>query len=407
MVNLNEKYQPLFSSDSRYFVVTGGRGSGKSFGVAAAILLSTFEEGNNVLYARYTMVSASTSIIPEMVEKIELLGLEGKFSVTAREIMNLETGNYIYFRGLKTGSGNQTAALKSLNNIATFVLDEAEECPDEALFNKIDLSVRSPEVQNRVILVMNPATKAHWIYERFFESRGLMGGENTEIGDTTYIHTTYLDNAENLAQSFLDTIESMKRDKRSEYDHIVLGGWREVAEGVVFNNWEIAPFNWNGDFTGVGLDFGFSNDPTAATLITINKKEKTIHLKELFYAPQLTTSEIAEAFKKKIKNPDEMTIVADNSEPRLIFELKHDHGLKRIVECVKGVNSIMNGIGLMLDYKLIVDPSSKHIIKELNNYAYKEGTDKPIDDFNHAIDGIRYFVTHVLDKPYKGSYYIS
>ena len=163
MIELSPKYRPLFDDDSRYFITTGGRGSSKSFSIATMILLLTYEKGHNVLFTRYTMTSASTSIIPEMTEKIELLGLESDFLVNKTEITNNRTGNTIYFRGLKTGSGNQTAALKSLNGITTWILDEAEEMPDEQLFDKIDLSVRSTEAQNRVVLVLNPATKAHWI----------------------------------------------------------------------------------------------------------------------------------------------------------------------------------------------------------------------------------------------------
>jgi phage terminase large subunit len=405
MLDLNPKYKPLFVGDNRYYVVTGGRGSGKSFGVSVMVLLSTFEKGNNVLYTRYTMTSASTSIVPEMVDKINMLGLEQFFTVNQREIINNSTGNTIYFRGLKTGSGNQTAALKSLSNIATFVLDEAEEMVDEALFDKVDLSIRTKETQNRVIMVLNPATRAHWIYNRFFESKGLQGGENTVVDDTAYIHTSYLDNVENLDESFLKSIERIKETDPKKYQHVVLGGWADVAEGVIFKNWEIGDFSWAGDYTGVGLDFGFANDPTAATLITINKKAKTIHLKELFYAPELTTSEIAESLLKRLKTPNKLQIIADNAEPRLIHELKHNHNFK-IEPCVKGVNSIMNGIGLMLDYKLIVDPSSKNLMKELNNYRYKDGTDKPVDDFNHALDSIRYYVTHILDRPNKGNYFL-
>lgn len=405
MINLHEKYEPLFDSDSRYYVVTGGRGSGKSFGIATMILLSSYEPGNNILYSRYTMTSASTSIIPEMVEKIELLGFSSDFTVNRTEIINNKTGNVIYFRGLKTGSGNQTAALKSLNAIATFILDEAEEMPSEELFDKIDLSVRSNEVQNRVILVMNPATRAHWIYERFFEKKGLQGGENITLDDTTYIHTTFLDNKDNLPDSFLKAMEKMKEDDLEKYEHVVLGGWRDVAEGVIFHNWEIEPFNWRGDYVGVGLDFGFSSDPTAATLVNIDKNAKRIYLRELFYAPGLTTSEIAENLYKKLKMSQIGKIIADSAEVRLIHELKHNHNLP-IVPAVKGQNSIIQGIGLMLDYKLVVDPKSKNLIRELNNYRYKEGTDKPVDDFNHALDGIRYFVMHYLDKPQKGKYFL-
>lgn len=217
MIELSPKYKPLFINDSRYFMVTGGRGSSKSFSIATMILLLTYEKGHNVLFTRYTMTSASTSIIPEMSEKIEILGLDNDFTINRTEIINNRTGNVIYFRGLKTGSGNQTAALKSLNGITTWILDEAEEMPDEKLFDKIDLSVRSKEAQNRVIMVLNPATKAHWIYNRFFAKRGLYGGENTTVEDTTYIHTTYLDNIHNLDETFVANIERMKLERPEEY----------------------------------------------------------------------------------------------------------------------------------------------------------------------------------------------
>lgn len=401
-MKLHPKYKPLFNNDTRYFVVTGGRGSGKSFGVSTAILLATFEEGNNVLYTRYTMTSASTSIIPEMVEKIELLGLEGHFKVNAREIVNLSTGNTIYFRGLKTGSGNQTAALKSLTNIATYVLDEAEEMPDEALFDKIDLSVRAQDAKNRVIMVMNPATKAHWIYERFFERRGLMGGENTTLDDTTYIHTTFLDNDSNLPDSFLKSMERMRQNRIEEYNHIVLGGWRETAEGVIFKNWEIGDFISSGDYHGYGVDYGFSNDENTITEVSINKNAKTIHLKEHLYQTGLTTSEIAQKMLRIDKNG---LYVADSAEPRLNYELKTNYKIN-IKETVKGQGSVSLGIALLQDYRLIVDPKSVNIIKELNNYVWKEDKEVPEDKWNHSIDGIRYIVSYFLSNPNAGKYYI-
>lgn len=405
-MKLDKKYKRLFKDDSRYFICTGGRGSGKSFGVSTAVLLATFEKGNNVLYSRYTMTSASTSIIPEMVEKIELLGLENHFTVNSREIINTSTGNTIYFRGLKVGSGVQTAALKSLNNIATFVLDEAEECPDEDLFDKIDLSVRSQDAPNRVIMVMNPATKAHWIYSRFFERVGVEEGFNGRNEDTSYIHTTYLDNIDNLPKSFLDSMQKMREDRPEQYEHIVMGGWRDTAEGVIFKNWERDTFNWRGDFIGVGIDFGFSKDPTAATLININKKEKTIHLKEIIYSSGLTTSEIGQTLLKRIKTPQSMSMIGDSAEPRLLHELKHSFNLN-IKPSIKGVGSINLGIGLMQDYRLIVDPSSINLIKELNNYCWDGDKDKPIDDYNHALDGIRYFVSYYLSTPNSGNYFVS
>lgn len=401
MISLNPKYKPLFLDESRYFIVTGGRGSSKSFSISTMILLLSYEAGHNILFTRYTMTSASTSIIPEMTEKIELLGLEADFTVNRTEIVNNRTGNVIYFRGLKTGSGNQTAALKSLNGITTWILDEAEEMPDEKLFDKIDLSVRSKDAQNRVIMVLNPATKAHWIYNRFFASRGLQGGENTTQEDTTYIHTTYLDNVKHLDDTFVANIERMKQERPEEYRAQILGGWRAVAEGVIFKNWELGEFNPNGDHVGIGLDFGFSNDATAGTLISIHTKRKEIYLKEIVYKTGMTTSDIA---KELMRYPKHLTI-GDSAEPRLLHELKTNYNLN-VKPSIKGQGSISLGIALLQEYKLIVSQGSSNLITELNNYVWKEGKDIPADDFNHLLDGIRYFVSYHLSNPNKGKYFL-
>ena len=324
LIKLSPKYRPLFNDYSRYYIITGGRGSSKSFSVASFLLLLSYENNHNILFTRYTMTSASTSIIPEMTEKIDILGLSNDFLVNKTDITNKISGNKIYFRGLKTGSGNQTAALKSLNGISTWILDEAEEMPDPLLFDKIDLSVRSKDAQNRVIMVMNPATKAHWIYKRFFESRDLQGGENTTIEDTTYIHTSYKDNEKHLDATFLANVNRMKEERPEEYKAQILGGWRSVAEGVIFTNWQVKDFDSNGDFYGIGMDFGFSNDPTGATLISINKKTKEIYLKEIVYAQGLTTSDIA---ARLLKQGKETLTIGDSAEPRLLHELKHNYGL--------------------------------------------------------------------------------
>lgn len=403
-MNLNSKYKPLFDSKSRYYIITGGRGSGKSHAISIFALLLSYEEGQNILFTRYTMTSAFTSIIPEFRDKIEELGLESDFVVNRTEIVNIRTGNTIYFRGIKTGSGNQTAALKSLSGIACWICDEAEEIPDYNIFSKINLSVRSKDAQNRIILVMNPATKEHWIYERFFLERGVAPSQNLTHGDTSYIHTTYLDIKKHLSESYVEEIERIKDINPREYEMTVLGGWRDKAEGVVFPNYKIEPFNESGDYIGVGLDFGFSNDPTAATLISIDKKRKRIYLKELIYAKGLTTHEIAEGLSKKLKDANTM-IIGDSAEPRLIHELRLNHNLN-VKESIKGAGSIMHGIRLMLGYQIVVDPTSTNIIRELNNYIYKEGTDKPVDNYNHSLDGIRYFVAYVLDKPNAGRYYV-
>ena len=159
----------MYNSSSRFYIITGGRGSGKSFEVNRFItLMTSFVTGHKVLFTRKTMTSAHLSIIPEFQEKIELLKLQGHFNVNKTELKSI-VNSEIIFKGLKTSSGDQTAALKSLQGISTWVLDEAEELTDEATFDKINLSIRAKGVQNRVILILNPTTIEHWIYKRFFE----------------------------------------------------------------------------------------------------------------------------------------------------------------------------------------------------------------------------------------------
>ena len=209
MIKINNKYS-LLGSESRYFVVTGGRGSGKSYSLNSFLLLLTYEVGHTILFTRYTLTSAHVSIIPEFLDKIETAGLQQDFYITKDEIINIKTGSKILFRGIKTSSGNQTANLKSLAGVTTWVLDEAEELNDEDTFDKIDFSIRAKDKQNRVILILNPATKEHFIYKRFFEQKGIEAGANLIKNDTTYIHTTYQDNQENLSESFLNQIEQIK-----------------------------------------------------------------------------------------------------------------------------------------------------------------------------------------------------
>ncbi len=401
MIELNPKYKPLLDSPSRYFVVTGGRGSGKSYSVNLMALLLTFEPNQNILFTRYTMTSAYTSIIPEFRDKIEQLELDEYFDINRTEITNRLTGNIIYFKGLKTGSGNQTAALKSLSNITTWICDEAEEIPDNELFTKIDYSIRSKETQNRVIMVLNPATKEHWIYQRFFQEAGINGGANEVKDNTTYIHTTYLDNIENLGESFLASMDVMKERRPSEYNHTILGGWREKAEGVIFTDWSIGQYVSQG-LDVFGADFGFSTDPSTLLSTSIDKANKRIYVKEYLNKPNMNTSQLGVVFSQ---SAGRSTIVGDSAEPRLISELKR---YCNIVPTIKGQGSVNYGIALLQDYHLVIDPNSTNIIKELNNYQWSDKkSETPLQNgFDHQLDALRYAVSYQLANPNKGKYYI-
>ena len=396
---INKKYLVL-DSDSRYYIVTGGRGSGKSYAISTLLCLLTQQVGHVILFTRYTLRSAGVSIIPEFLEKIEFLGMEDVFHITKDEIINKQSGSRILFRGIKTSSGDQTANLKSLQGVTTWVLDEAEELTDEETFDKIDLSVRAKGIQNRVIMIMNPSTKEHWIYQRFFEVRGVQEGSNCIKADTTYIHTTYLDNKENLSESYIGQLENIRIRRPEKYKHQILGGWLDKAEGVVFSNWEIGEFK-NVGTSVFGQDFGFSADPTTLVETSIDKANKKIYLKLHYYKQALTTSQIAELNKRYAGSS---LIVADSAEPRLITELSVNNN---IVPTIKGQGSVTYGIALLQDFDLIVDPESTDLIKELNNYCWLEKkSSTPIDKYNHALDAIRYAVSYQLENPTRGEYFI-
>ncbi len=395
MIEIHRKFEPIKTSDARYFIVTGGRGSSKSYSINTLLLLLTYEAGHTILFTRLTLTSAYVSIIPEFLDKIETLNLEEHFNITKSEIINKLSGSKIIFKGIKTSSGDNTASLKSLTNITTWIMDEAEELIDENIFDKIDMSVRNNKNKNRVVLILNPVTKEHWIYSRFFQDKGVQAGINTTKGNTTYIHTTYLDNKENLSKSYLEQIENLKLNRPSKYQHQMLGGWLEKAEGVVFTNWEYGEFNPKGLQTVFGQDYGMI-DPTTLIEVAIDKEKNIIWIKEHLYKSKLTNNQIAEINKSCAGNN---LIIGDSAEKRLIQELNNKGN--NILPSMKGQGSIALGITLLLDYKLIGEVNSKNVAKELNNYVYADkGSKLFVDDFNHTIDPLRYVASYVLGNQF-------
>jgi phage terminase large subunit-like protein len=228
-IDVCRKYRPLFGDDGpRYTVVTGGRGSGKSFALSMALSIMLRDKGRKILFTRYTMISAKDSIIPEFIEKLDRLRILGEFDISNGSIRH-SSGSEILFRGIKTSEGVQTAKLKSIQGVNSWVLDEAEELPDEDTFDKIDLSVRDTRKKNKIILCLNPAHKSHWIYNRFFkETRH----------DTCYIHTDYRDNSANLPPDYLARAEDSRMTNGRKYRHVWLGEWLEEIEGALWT-WEM------------------------------------------------------------------------------------------------------------------------------------------------------------------------
>lgn len=229
-VTLSEKYKPLFrvmdTKDIRYVLLEGGRGSGKSFVLSCFLNHMSFVKNNKILFTRYTMVSAETSIIPEFRGMCETLGNDDSFIFKKTEVNNVNSGCNIIYRGLKPSSNTANSALKSVNNVNILVLEEAQECADEALFDRVDFSIRTKGIKNIVLLVLNPTDKTHWIYKRFHLKKRK---------DTLYLKTTYLDNIDNLDSSFLSRAEEIKAINSRKYNNIFMGDYLDDIAGALWN----------------------------------------------------------------------------------------------------------------------------------------------------------------------------
>jgi phage terminase large subunit len=389
--------------DKFIILVTGGRGSGKSFAVSAFTNHLSFQKGHIILYSRYTMNSASISIIPEFREKMEIDGSEGFFQITKQDIINKVSDSKILFRGIKTSSGNQTAKLKSITGLTTFICDEAEEFISEKDYDTIVYSLRQKGIQNRVIIIMNPTDVNHFIYRKYIkETHRIVEYDGVPVQISTHpnvlhIHTSYLDNKENLGEEFLNEAESIKVSYPKKYAHLFMGQWSDIAEGIIFERIELIDEmpEWI-ERRGYGLDFGFSRHPTA--IIDCGLTGNDLYLDEICYKTRMLTGEII----FELKRGKEQKTICDSEDPRLIQEIANAGILA--YPASKGPDSVMAGIQKMLDLNIKVTKRSRNLLYEFRNYVWDKDKDgryinRPIDDFNHGIDAARYWIWHeVLGK---------
>lgn len=339
-LELLEPYKPLFFNPplTRYFLVTGSRGSGKSYTVNLFLLNLTYEEGHVILFTRYTLVSAFISIIPEFIDKIELLGKQQDFEVTQAEIINKKTGSKILFRGIKTSSGVNTANLKSIAGVTTLVIEEAEELVDEDVFDRIDLSVRDVNSPNRVILIMNPSFKSHWVYKRFVK--------NPDSKYCTYIHTTYLDNKHNLSQSFIDQAKRTKAENIHRYEHLFLGKWLDDAEGLLWNREiiELARIDTKPELKRIIVSIdpaatsNMDSDETGITVCGIDHQKRGYVLEDL--SGKYSPNDWANVAKSAVLRWDADCIVAEkNQGGDMVESVLRSQGIKirvKLVTATKG-----------------------------------------------------------------------
>lgn len=407
MIKTHKVYYPIYANKDKFIIlITGGRASGKSHFVSSFLERLTFEMTpvdkivHQILYTRYTMVSANISIIPEFLEKAELDGTQKYFRSTRSDVTNRMTGSTVMFRGLKTSSGNQTAKLKSIHGITTFVVDEAEEWVSEKEFETIMLSIRQKGIQNRIFIIMNPTDNNHWVYRRFIENTHkevMYDGIPVQISthpNVLHIHTTYLDNIENLSQEFIKEVEDMKAINPEKYAHTVMGRWADVAEGAVFTHIGVVKElpKWCKK-VACGLDFGFSHDPSAAVMCGMI--DNSIYIDELFYRTGMLSADII----KELRKYGDMKVFSDSADPRLIQEI-HNGGIK-IYPVEKGAGSIIAGIDRMKSLNIFVTERSYNLCKEFRNYVWDKDKDgnyinQPIDAWNHGIDATRYWVLATL-----------
>ena len=420
MIRLSDKYQPLFDlpkarakiaskdftklpeAKQRYWhelstvsiiLVKGGRFSAKSFGVGMAATCWAADHNHRILYGRFTNVSASDSVIPEIQEKIDMLGYSDRFDVTNNRIEGTKNKSKIVFKGLKTGAKTQTANLKSLKDFSCSIIEEAEEIPDYDTWEKMFLSIRTHDVQNLNVLIFNPPTRQHWLYTQFFKGKPIEESFNGVHEGILYIHTSFMDVDKAVIPShILDKFKVMKENNPKRYKNIVMGGFLEKAEGVIYDNWEVGAFDESLPY-GYGIDHGFT-DPFVLVKVAIDQDKRIIYVDEVCYKPGLAESQVVQEVASNCKPDDRL--IADSNDSRMNDAI-YGAGFN-IYGAKKGAGSVASGIKTIQDYKIIVTPRSINVKEDLCNYVWHDSrADIPNHDSSHSPDAIRYIVTDLLD----------
>jgi phage terminase large subunit len=243
----------------------------------------------------------------------------------------------------------------------------------------------------KIILDYNPSDTFHWIYDRVIPR-----------DDCDFYQTTYKDNYF-LDDSIKSEIERL-RDTDEDYWRIYGLGERGSSRATIFQFGIVE--EPKGKLVSIGMDFGFTNDPTA--IVKVFKDGDDLYMQELLYHTNLTNQDISDKLNEMgLTRLNE--IWADSAEPKSIEEL-HRMGWN-VKPTAKGADSIMAGIDILKRHKLYVTKESKNLIKEFQNYKWQEDKNgnllnKPIDAFNHAIDATRYATFNRLSRPNYGRYAI-
>ena len=358
--NPNYTYLKDAMPHSRVVNLQGGTRSGKTFSVIYYLIwLCDNYRGLEIDITRQTFKSLKATAWKDFESVLKSCNLYRAFNHNKTDHTYNLNGNLISYYGVDDDEKVHGKARDILWN------NEANQIDKDA-YDQL-----SPRTRWRIINDFNPALgDDHWldpILEKY----------------PPFI-TTYLDNP-HLTSSQIQDIESRKG--QSYWWSVYGKGERAKREGVIFQDWEKGTFDASLPYY-FGLDFGYVNDPDACVKVAIDDKRKILYLEEMFYEYGQNTEELV----RQVKALPQGQIVADSAEQRLIDYLRVNSN-KQIRAVRKGAGSVMQGVKLMENYRIVVCGDSKNLRKELNNYAWNtKGKEAPIDDFNHGIDCIRYVV---------------
>lgn len=381
-------YKTFWNFKGRYRVVKGSRASKKSTTTAINLIYRIMKyPKSNALVVRKTYRTLQDSCYAQLRWAADRLGVKEyfDFKLSPLEIIYKPTGQKILFRGLDDPL-KVTSVTVDVGYLCFLWIEEAYEIMSESDFDMLDESIRGEvpgELFKQITLTLNPWNERHWIKGRFFDR---------EDKETLAITTNYLCN-EWLDESDRNVFERMKVHNPRRFQVAGLGNWG-IAEGLVYENFIEKSFTLNDvrDFVTVaGLDFGYTNDPTAFFIGFLDEKGKVLYVWDEIYKKGLSNRKIYEEINSLGYAKESIT--GDSAEPKSIDEL-YDYGL-RIKGAKKGRDSIMNGIQWIQDLKIIIHPRCTNFITEISNYTWDKDRfgktlNVPVDDFNHLMDAMRY-----------------
>lgn len=393
-------YGNFWRFKGRYRVVKGSRASKKSKTTALWYINNMMKHpGANTLVIRKTFRTLKDSCFTELKWAINRLGVQEHWKVTESPLQMeyIPTGQKIYFRGLDDPL-KVTSITVDVGSLCWMWIEEAYEITNEKDFDILDESIRGQVDKGlfkQITLTFNPWNEHHWLKKKFFDK---------EDADILAMTTNYLCN-EWLDEADKRVFEKMKIQNPRRYQVAGLGEWG-IVDGLVFENWEEKAFaieelrTITGIRTVFGLDWGYTNDPSALFCAFVDVGNKTMYVFDEMYKKGMSNEEIAKEIKEMGYAKEK--IRGDSSEPKSIARLK-TLGIRRLSPATKGPDSVSNGIDLIQDYKILIHPKCINFLVEISSYTWaldKSGkkTNKPIDDHNHLMDAMRYAMESVTKK---------